>query len=269
MRRSSKFKIIGTYLEQLTLITYFFGAGFANAPGLDRKKRINFYLLVPAISVYLYQRFYTVFCGRKTYEGESLVRVLKFISSNSFFGLLLTLSLQFDGNIKWSWNLVTFPIWIFFAILITVGLVSGSTLVTTLCPILGCRSKDWSRLISYLWFNLNVFTLIIMMPMTQMQAVKLLDADDRNSADELRMLRILLAFDIAVMVNFLYSIVFFKIIRYALVKQTSLHEHAGGAQRDWRGLPQASKHPEDQPSFSFDQWQTSAESSCPKTQSVH
>ncbi len=171
-----------------------------------------------------------MFCGSKSYEGESLVRVLKFISSIALFGLLLTVSLHFDGNLKWTWNLLTFPMWIFFAILITVGLVSGSTLVTTLCPILGCKSRDWTRLVSYLWFNLNIYTLIIMLPMTQMQAVKLLDAKEKNADDLLRMQKILLAFDIVVLVDLLYSIIFFKIIRCAPVTQTDLHEHAGRAE---------------------------------------
>lgn len=223
---------MGTYLEQLTLVIFFFGTGFANIPGLNRKKRVNLYLLIPAISVYLYQRFYTMFCGSKTYEGESLIRVLKFISSISFFGLLLTVSLHFDGNLKWSWNLLTFPIWIFFAILITVGLVSGSTFVTTLCPILGCRSKDWTRLISYLWFNLNIFTLIIMLPMTQMQAVKLLDAEQTNTKDQLQLQKILLAFDIIVVIDSIYTIIFFKTIRCARMTQNNFHEHAGRVERD-------------------------------------
>lgn len=213
LRKTSKFKLVGSYLEQLTLIVYFFGTAFANAPGIERKKRINLNLLIPAICVYLYQRVQTMFCGNKSYEGESLIRVLKFISSISFFGLLLTVSLHFDGNLAWSWNLLTFPIWIFFAILITVGLVSGSTFVTTLCPILGCRSKDWTRLISYLWFNLNIFTLIIMLPMTQMQAVKLLDAQEKLLRDQLYLQKILLAFDFIVMFDLVYTVIFFKIIK--------------------------------------------------------
>ena len=170
------------------------------------------------------------------------MRVLKFISSISFFGLLITVSLRFDGSLKWSWNLLTFPIWIFFAILITVGLVSGSTFMTTLCPILGCKSKDWTRLISYLWFNLNIFTLIIMLPMTQMQAVKLLDAQESNAQDVQRMQKILLAFDIIVMIDSVYTIIFFKTIRCALITKKYFHEHAGRTERDWRSLPKTSKH---------------------------
>lgn len=140
-----------------------------------RPKRMHVFLLVPNLCAFIYTSAYDICKPSKSYEGEALVSLLKFVMNLAFNILMLDISLKLDDRLGWTWSQAFFPFWIIFSILITITLVSMSVFMTVLCPMLTCKSKDWRKLPCFGWINLNLIGALVFGALVQMELVRLLD----------------------------------------------------------------------------------------------
>ena len=122
-------------------------------------------MVIPLTVSFVLSSIYNLIIKKKSYDGEPFINLLKIVWDLAWLLLALTTSLKLDILITWSWKTVFFPLWIAYAILITATLVTVSVMLTSLIPLLCCRRKDLSRLLTYVWVNLHSLALCILLPM--------------------------------------------------------------------------------------------------------
>lgn len=205
-----------TYLSSMSFLVFILGVGFNQLPSSSGSPlSIHLYLLAPNILVFFYCSMYDMCKSNKTYEGEALVSLMRFIFNLAFNALLLDISLKLDGSINWTWSQVFFPYWILFSVLVTVILVTLGIFVTILCPLIVCKSKDWKKTISSVWINMNLGGILVFMALLEIELIKVVDNHNINlTTTTFRpMVMRIIYMVIYVILTFILTLVFSKSIR--------------------------------------------------------
>lgn len=209
--------VVALYLsssfEHLMNALFFFGSGIVTIPE-SNKKLVNLYLLLPALCAFVLNSCYSLCFSKRVYEGESLIDLTKGLSGISFYGSLLLISFKLDERLNWNWSQAVFPFWIFFAILITIGLVCVTVIVSVIGPLLTCKSKEWSKLACYFWINLNVFGMLFFMATIHRQVIDILDSKDPQKENTEGLENIIGAAALTAIFLLIYLAIFISPIRY-------------------------------------------------------
>ena len=162
----TKIQIFLKHTRSLCITTFFIGVAVIQLKSSGSSpSKLSAFMVIPLTVSFVLSSIYNLIIKKKSYDGEPFINLLKIVWDLAWLLLALTTSLKLDILITWSWKTVFFPLWIAYAILITATLVTVSVMLTSLIPLLCCRRKDLSRLLTYVWVNLHSLALCILLPM--------------------------------------------------------------------------------------------------------
>lgn len=168
-----KTDIILRHFKSLSITTYFVGiAALKLASSKNSPLRLSPFMVIPLGLSFLLSSIYNMVIKKKVYEGEPFIQLLRIIWELAWVLFALTLSLKLDDMIGWEWKTVFFPMWIAYAILVTVTLVTVSLLLTSISPVFCCKRCEGGRMLAYLWVNLHSLALCVFLPMILDAAAK-------------------------------------------------------------------------------------------------
>lgn len=140
-----------------------------------RKLKMRIFCLIPVVITTLLRGYFEMCSSKVAYEGEPLVNLMKLVFNITLMVFLILTCLKLDNYIKWSWNQVTFPFWIIFSIMVIGSLICLSFFLTSLCPILTCKSKDYQSLLCHGWVNANTIGVAVLSATLQLTIVSVLE----------------------------------------------------------------------------------------------
>lgn len=202
----TKIQILLKHFRSICITAFFIGVAVIKLNSSDSSpSSLSAVMVIPLAVSFVLSSIYNLIIKKKTYDGEPFINLMKIVWDLAWLLLALTTSLKLDTLITWGWKTVFFPLWIAYAILITATLVTVSVMLTSLIPLLCCRRKDLSRLLTYVWVNLHSLALCILLPMLVNAVTEACESKADNKYQSL--ITILIAICVYVVVLLLFTLV--------------------------------------------------------------